>query len=146
MVENEEGRADALRASDDERNEALRALATHFSEGRLDRAEFDERADAALEARTLGDLRALFTDLPTRPSAGALSVPSDALPGTGRPGMPVQPVALPLFPLVPMLIALSVVVVLHGLPPFPLVALLVLVVAHRRGRRWDGPGRPDARP
>lgn len=42
----------------------MSALATHFTEGRLDTSEFDERTLAASQAKTRGDLRPLFDDLP----------------------------------------------------------------------------------
>ncbi|WP_159449807.1 DUF1707 SHOCT-like domain-containing protein [Corynebacterium pollutisoli] len=55
---------DHLRLSDNERISAMSALATHFTEGRLDTSEFDERTLAASQAKTRGDLRPLFDDLP----------------------------------------------------------------------------------
>jgi Domain of unknown function (DUF1707) len=57
-----------IRIGDAERNAAAAALGEHFAAGRLDRAEFDERVDLALRARTGADLEVLFTDLP-RPMA-----------------------------------------------------------------------------
>ena len=58
--------ADAsVRASDGERNEVADKLSRHFSEGRLDAAEFKERLDRAMGAKTRGDLGGLFDDLPT---------------------------------------------------------------------------------
>lgn len=60
---------DHLRLSDNERVSAMSALATHFTEGRLDTGEFDERTLAASQAKTGGDLRPLFDDLP-RPARG----------------------------------------------------------------------------
>ena len=151
MVEDEQGRTGAVRASDSEREEALRSLAAHFAEGRLNRTEFDERADTALEARTRDDLHALFTDLPSRPpgevvrqDAGAQAPKAPVGPG-GLPGgrrVPMRAGGPPLFPLVPVLLALSVVAVVHGLPPFPLIALLALLAANRRRQQW---GRPDPR-
>lgn len=145
MVEDEQGRTGAVRASDTEREEALRSLAGHFSEGRLERAEFDERAEVALEARTRDELRALFTDLPTRPAAVARrdAGKADAPPAPNR-RVPIRAGRPPLFPLVPILLALSVAAVVHGLPPFPLIALLAVVAAGRRNRRWSpGGGRPQ---
>lgn len=58
------GMDDHLRLSDNERISAMSALATHFTEGRLDTSEFDERTLAASQAKTRGDLRPLFDDLP----------------------------------------------------------------------------------
>ncbi|MEV5827734.1 DUF1707 domain-containing protein [Spirillospora sp. NPDC052242] len=55
---------EALRIGDAERDAVVVALHDHFAAGRLDRAELDERMDAALAAKTRGDLRALVRDLP----------------------------------------------------------------------------------
>ena len=53
-----------IRVSDAERTEVTDRLAVHFGEGRLTQAEFDERAAQAVNAKTRGDLRGLFDDLP----------------------------------------------------------------------------------
>lgn len=53
-----------LRASDAERAEACEALGRHFTVGRLDLRDFEDRTGAASAARTLGDLQDLFDDLP----------------------------------------------------------------------------------
>jgi hypothetical protein len=53
-----------IRVSDAERSEVTDRLAAHFGEGRLTQAEFDERAAQATNAKTRGDLRGLFADLP----------------------------------------------------------------------------------
>ena len=53
-----------LRLSDNERLTAMSSLASHFTEGRLDHEEFDERSLAISKAKTRGDLRPLFIDLP----------------------------------------------------------------------------------
>lgn len=55
---------DHLRLSDLERLTAMSSLASHFTEGRLDNDEFDERSLAVSQAKTRGDLRPLFADLP----------------------------------------------------------------------------------
>jgi hypothetical protein len=52
-----------LRASDRDRDLALRILSEAYAEGRLARDEFDERADAVTGARTLGELPAQLVDL-----------------------------------------------------------------------------------
>jgi hypothetical protein len=63
-----------LRASDADREVIHGVLAEAFADGRLDRAEYDERSSAVLGARTLGELPALVSDLvpalPTRTSSG----------------------------------------------------------------------------
>lgn len=56
-----------MRVSDAERAEVADRLASHFAEGRLDQAEFDERVSRAMAAKTVGDLRGLFDDLPDLP-------------------------------------------------------------------------------
>ena len=48
-------------------------LADAFAEGRITRTEYDERAEAALTSRTLGDLVPLVEDLPVSASAPATS-------------------------------------------------------------------------
>jgi Domain of unknown function (DUF1707) len=54
----------AIRASDGERDQAVALLQGHFADGRLTRAEVEERAGAALAARTRDQLHALTADLP----------------------------------------------------------------------------------
>jgi Flp pilus assembly protein TadB len=53
-----------LRVSDAERAAAADRLSAHYSDGRLDQAEFDERLDQAMKAKTHSDLTGLFADLP----------------------------------------------------------------------------------
>jgi hypothetical protein len=57
-------RDDRIRASDADRERVTARLRDHFAEGRLTREELDERITAALNAKTLGDLRGLMADLP----------------------------------------------------------------------------------
>lgn len=53
-----------MRVSDAERRVMVDALSQHFADGRLDQSEFDERMEAALGAKTRGDLDGLLRDLP----------------------------------------------------------------------------------
>lgn len=55
-----------LRVGEAERAAACDALAEHFSAGRLDPAELDDRLARAMAARTHDDLRVLFVDLAPR--------------------------------------------------------------------------------
>jgi hypothetical protein len=55
---------DSMRASDQERDAVVEHLQSAFVEGRLDVTEYQSRLDAAMSARTLGELRQLTTDLP----------------------------------------------------------------------------------
>jgi hypothetical protein len=135
-----------VRASDVEREDALQALAAHFADGRIDRSEFDERADAALAARTRSQLQALFTDLPDQrpePAAPPKSDPARASGGlrqawrgaVANPGFPVLVLAPAL-----LFFAVAVTAAAHGLPPFPLIPLLFIF--GRRHRRRNREARP----
>jgi Domain of unknown function (DUF1707) len=53
-----------MRVSDADRAEVADRLAKHYSDGRLDQAEFDERLDQAMRAKTRADLSGLLADLP----------------------------------------------------------------------------------
>lgn len=55
-----------LRASDVERETAVSELREHGAAGRLDVEELEQRVGAAYGARTLGELRAVLSDLPAR--------------------------------------------------------------------------------
>jgi hypothetical protein len=55
----------AVRASDTERDQAAEILRAAYAEGRLTRAELDERTGAAYAATTRADLRDLTGDLPS---------------------------------------------------------------------------------
>jgi hypothetical protein len=54
-----------MRVSDSERSEVADTLSKHFSEGRLDQAELDERLHRAMSAKTRADFTGLMDDLPT---------------------------------------------------------------------------------
>jgi hypothetical protein len=67
----------AVRASDGERDRVVALLQDHFADGRITQAELEERAGAALAARTRDQLRALTADLPdtdVRPARPALAL------------------------------------------------------------------------
>jgi hypothetical protein len=71
------GSASSTRVSDAERNEVADKLSTHFADGRLDQGEFKERLDAAMGAKTRGDLSGLFDDLPQLPTDRSKAVKAD---------------------------------------------------------------------
>jgi uncharacterized protein DUF1707 len=74
----------SLRASDADRDRVIELLRAAVADGRLDQAEFDERLEAALTARTIDALAPLTADLIAAPgSDGAL-----ALPLAGTPAEP----------------------------------------------------------
>lgn len=58
-----------VRASDRDRGAVVDVLADAFADGRLDRAEYDRRAEAALRAAFIGDLAPLLADLAPAPGA-----------------------------------------------------------------------------
>ncbi|NLI86251.1 MAG: DUF1707 domain-containing protein [Propionibacterium sp.] len=79
-----------LRLSALERDEAVAALRTHLELGRLSQAEFDERAQAALAARTAAELGPLFADLPA-PHPGFLDAAQPTWPTYPAGGRPPEP-------------------------------------------------------
>jgi hypothetical protein len=84
-----------LRVSDADRNAVAELLTQHYAEGRLDQAEFDDRVDRTMAAKTRGDLAGLFDDLPDTESAGA-GGPDQAVPyrTRGRRGGILRPLLL----------------------------------------------------
>jgi hypothetical protein len=77
-----------MRISDAERAEVADRLSKHYSDGRLDQAEFNERLDRAMNAKTRADLNGLFADLPAagEPGQPVKAVrPPDRRPGNRRP-------------------------------------------------------------
>ncbi|HEV7650575.1 MAG TPA: DUF1707 domain-containing protein [Actinophytocola sp.] len=78
---------DELRVGTQEREEAVQLLGGHFSDGRLPMEEYEERVSKAVEARTRGDLRPLFRDLPA-------PYPPFMVP----PVRPVEAVPVPAYP------------------------------------------------
>lgn len=116
----------SLRVSDVERNAVADKLSRHFSDGRLDQVEFKERLDAAMSAKTQGDLAGLFDDLPQ------LDVEPPPKPPRRRR-------------LVPFLLMLAFIAVVAGSSislwhafqvPWLLVAVVGFFLWHRAGRQW----------
>lgn len=75
----------AVRASDAERDQAAEILRTAYAEGRLTRAELDQRTGAAYAAKTRADLHGLTSDLPGAIPAQRAHrrLPVPDLPGAG---------------------------------------------------------------
>ena len=73
-----------MRVSDAERQAVADRLAEHFSSGRLDQAEFDDRLGRAMSAKTRADLNGLFDDLPET-GAPAAANPTNPADPTGQP-------------------------------------------------------------
>ncbi|MDN5803641.1 MAG: DUF1707 domain-containing protein [Microlunatus sp.] len=81
------------RIGDAERDRAAEYLREHMTVGRLTQEEFDERIDAALQARTATDLEPLFSDLPA-PKPGQEVAPAGSWPQYPTP-RPVAPTPSP---------------------------------------------------
>jgi hypothetical protein len=138
-----------IRASDQDREHVVEILRTHYSEGRLNLEEFDERVARAYESKTWGDLLDLTRDLPGEVSLGPPSADPVARGQANRPAR----WPLGLWPLVPLLFGLLIAssfawggMAYHGHhhvgPFFPWPLLLILVIFLARGRRSyrNGPG------
>ena len=131
-----------MRVSDAERSEVADQLSRHYSDGRLDQAEFDDRLHRAMNAKTQGDFAGLFDDLPDLPGGE---------PGTDAPRADApryQPVRVPRrrrgAPLDRVLFFVFVVVaaivlghaLVHSFLVWVLVALIALLVLRNGvGRR-----------
>ncbi len=151
--------APRVRAGHTDRQTAVDRLSEHFTEGRLDAAEFDQRVGTAYAATYLDELPALFADLPEPPPVqrvgpggrwaypgGPQSIGAGA--GWGGPGRfpPGPRGGRPprIFGLIVVLMVLAVIVSLgalsHGFFPFPLLwiglILLFLAKGADRRRRW----------
>jgi Domain of unknown function (DUF1707) len=147
-----------MRAGHSDRQSAVDRLTEHFTEGRLDPNEFDQRIGTAYAVTYLDELPGLFADLPAAAArAGDRSGrpwPSSDRPqltGSGRPhgmrpaGRGRPPVA---FAVVGVLLVLAIFfgvsALLFGLFPFPLlwIGLLVFLIARggARRRRWAQQG------
>lgn len=124
----------AMRASDADRDAVLAELSAHFQAGRLTLEEFDERSDAALHARTYGELADLTRDLPV-PSRAPAPVPKPRTRPSG-PRLPVAAVAAT-FALVFLVVATVTqdAVVGHAALRLWWILLIVPLVAWRAGGR-----------
>jgi len=104
-----------------EREQAVQLLSQHLSAGRLELAEFEERITAAYGARTVGQLAALFADLPG---------PLPAMPGyrtVNRPQVPRRAILVVL-----LLFLLAMLIADVAFPPLFLIPVFWLVLHGRR--------------
>lgn len=69
------GGAGELRASHADRDRVVEVLRVAAGDGRITADELDQRLEAALTARTLGELTVLTTDLPVSPAHGTPAGP-----------------------------------------------------------------------
>ncbi|MGW5052833.1 DUF1707 SHOCT-like domain-containing protein [Actinokineospora sp. NPDC004072] len=124
-----------LRVGDAERESALTSLGDHMAAGRLSVDEYGERSAHVATAKTRGDLAALFADLPEpRPRFGPLAAPAP-VPAQPAPP-PVRRLPDVVWPLAGVAILLVGVFVFRFFPPFLVIPLVIIAVAHRRRQRW----------
>src|SRR3954451_19063661 len=140
-----------MRAGTTDRQSAVDRLTRHFTEGRLQTDEFDERMGKAYSATYLDELPALFIDLPEdeRPGFGRPSGNPEQYRkwsvAQGSPDRATRPWGPPRGGPPRGLIVVAVVVALfwvgvltHALFLFPLIWLaFALSVGGRRRRHWQ---------
>jgi hypothetical protein len=119
-----------MRASDQDREEAVRALTDQYAEGRLDHDEFELRMDRAQRATYLHDLDPLFVDLPARAGRGALAEPARSTPRGLPRGRFRPPLFLPL-------VVLTAVVLAGGHALWLLIPLWWIGLSLGRRRAWE---------
>jgi uncharacterized protein DUF1707 len=137
-----------MRISDAERAEVSDRLSQHYSDGRLDEAEFSRRLDQAMHAVTQSDLNGLFDDLPDGAAGhGGPAGSGRAAPGRAaqRAGGQQRPAAdgrrRPSLSRVISLAVLIVIAVIIGLAlshlfiPWILIAVVAFVWLRRNPRR-----------
>jgi hypothetical protein len=117
-----------LRASDAERSQVADRLSHHYTEGRLDQAEFNARMDKAMGAVTRGDLDGLFDDLPAEAGESDRRTPT-------RPRLR-GPVRIAVVALLVVLVAGWVLSLAQA--PWVLIVVVALYLWHRSGRREGG--------
>ena len=120
----------SMRISDAERAEITNALCRHFADGRLDEAEFNDRAAQATAAKTRDDLGPLLADLPP------LDAPPPAVPER-RPRRRLGPVWLGLLAVVVVGWTLTAAATsfLHPRVPWFVAFIAVFVILRHRHRR-----------
>jgi hypothetical protein len=147
--------ADAMRASDSDRERVVQALQEQVGEGRLTLAEFEERSGIAYDAKTVGELRVLTEDLPIDPLAPQANglpwqqpYPMPDLPPWAQRTFPTaqqrslpparrgSPIGVAAVLLVALLVVQGVLAVTAGVFFFPLPLLFILFFVLRPGRRF----------
>lgn len=115
-----------LRVSDAERADVADRLSKHYGDGRLDQAEFNERMERAMAAKTHGDFAGLFNDLPDlaeQDGKGAAPVPVNHHHHSSR--SPMSRLAL----IIVIIVAAAVIghALIHSFFPWILVALVAFL-------------------
>jgi Domain of unknown function (DUF1707) len=79
----------SVRAADADREATADRLRQHHAEGRIDVTEFQERLDGTYQAKTVGELRKLVSDLPRDPQPGLVGRGPRLQPMTKMPWVPL---------------------------------------------------------
>ena len=122
-----------LRVSDAERTDVADRLSKHYGDGRLDQAEFNERMERAMSAKTQGDFAGLFADLP--------DLPDPAEPGTSAPANVTRaPSRSPMYRLVVLILIIVAAALLgqaliHSFFPWLLLAVVAFLWLRNGPRR-----------
>jgi hypothetical protein len=127
-----------VRVSDAERSEITDILARHYADGRLDQAEFNERVDRAMKAKTRGDFRGLLDDLPdVTNQPDHHDAPKGGAPMTPRYRRPLLPLPRVLF--LAFVVAVTFFVahaLMHSVMWWLLIALVVFLILRDGPRRF----------
>ncbi len=129
-----------MRASDRDRDRAVKVLRDAFAAGRLDIDEFNARAGVAFEARDWEQLYGLVADLPEGQSLirAGFGADQEADEPCWRPFAPLWMMAV---------IWLGIAAAVHVAAVIPLVLLSLFLLQAARSnsaKRWPPPGTPDA--
>ncbi len=125
-----------MRASDADRTEVADLLSKHYSAGRLDQAEFDDRMHRAMSAKTQGDFAGLFDDLPDLPGPDQAGTETAYRPVPRRQRVGRVPLDRLLF--FAFVIAIAIVLghtLIHSVLIWLLIGLLALILLRGAGRR-----------
>lgn len=120
---------EAMRASHADRDRAVDVLKAAFAEGRLTKAEYEQRVELALRSATYGELGRLVADLPVGPLPAPMMFPAATRPlfPPAAPPAFLPPPAVPPAPRLNDLAALSLTCGVAGLAfVFPAVPAIVL--------------------
>ena len=119
-----------LRVSDADRADVADRLSKHYGDGRLDQAEFNERMERAMSAKTQGDFAGLFADLPD------LTEPGSSLPAPAKQPASRSPMYR-LILLILIIVAAAVLgqALLHSFFPWLLLAVVAFLWLRNGPRR-----------
>jgi Flp pilus assembly protein TadB len=115
----------SVRAADTDREATADRLRQHHAEGRIDVTEFQDRIDHTYQAKTVGELHQLVSDLPRDPQPG----PRGRGPRLRRLWM------VPWIPLLFLIIAISALTGRHHAGLWVLIPIFFLARIRFWGRR-----------